>query len=115
MKIHFYTQDILKICDDKHLSVDEIFEEISKLHENVWKSSIYRNVEELSNKWMLNKIVWVNKKTLYELSKEDHIHIINSETWEVMDYHIALPKIELPAWFEATSYDIKIIWKYKKT
>jgi hypothetical protein len=30
MKIHYYKQDIIDICDMKHLTVEEIFEEIAK-------------------------------------------------------------------------------------
>jgi Fe2+ or Zn2+ uptake regulation protein len=48
MKTHFYTQEIINICDNNHLTVDEIFELLSKNFPNAGKSSIYRNVEELS-------------------------------------------------------------------
>jgi Fe2+ or Zn2+ uptake regulation protein len=47
MKTHYYTQDIINICDMKHLTVEEIFEEISKNFPDAGKSSIYRNVEQL--------------------------------------------------------------------
>lgn len=50
MKTHFYTQDIIDICDNNHLTVDEIFEMVAKKHPNAGKSSIYRNVEELAEK-----------------------------------------------------------------
>ena len=49
MKTHYYTQDIINICNKKHLTVEEIFEEISKIFPSAGKSSIYRNVEELVN------------------------------------------------------------------
>jgi Fe2+ or Zn2+ uptake regulation protein len=47
MKTHYYTGDIVNICDMKHLTVEQIFEEISKKFPEAGKSSIYRNVEEL--------------------------------------------------------------------
>ena len=66
MKTHFYTQDIIDVCDNKHLTVDEIFEYISKKHPTAWKSSIYRNVEELAEKWNLKKVLGASKKTYFE-------------------------------------------------
>ena len=32
MKTHYYREDIMKICDKKHLTVEEIFEELSKIY-----------------------------------------------------------------------------------
>jgi hypothetical protein len=32
MKTHYYKEDIKKLCTDKHLTVEEIFEEISKIY-----------------------------------------------------------------------------------
>jgi hypothetical protein len=34
MKTHFYTDDIINLCDNKHLTVDEIFQFISKKYPN---------------------------------------------------------------------------------
>jgi Fe2+ or Zn2+ uptake regulation protein len=50
MKIHYYTEDILKICENNHLTVDDIYEKISSKYKDAGKSSIYRNVEELVKK-----------------------------------------------------------------
>ncbi|MDP3381634.1 MAG: transcriptional repressor [bacterium] len=50
MKIHYYTEEIIKICDCQHLTVEDIYDKISKKYPEAGKSSIYRNVEELVNK-----------------------------------------------------------------
>jgi len=47
MKTHYYTESIIKTCDKKHFTVEQIFEKISKTFPEVGKSSIYRNVEQL--------------------------------------------------------------------
>ena len=80
MKTHFYTQDIIDVCDNKHLTVDEIFEYISKKHPTAWKSSIYRNVEELAEKWNLKKVLGASKKTYFEKTRSEHIHLVDEET-----------------------------------
>lgn len=48
MKTHFYTDKIIEICDNHHLTVDEIFEQIQIFFPEAGKSSIYRNVEDLA-------------------------------------------------------------------
>lgn len=115
MKTHFYTEDIINLCDNKHLTVDEIFEFISKKHPTAWKSSIYRNVEELAEKWSLKKVVWASKKTYFEKVKNPHIHLIDEITGDIIDLNIEkIPDFILPKWFEAKDYDIKIFWKFTK-
>lgn len=114
MKTHYYTQDIINICDKKHLSVDEIFEYIKKIHPEAGKSSIYRNVESLAKDWTLRKVNWVWSKAFFEKDFWDHIHLIDIKTWEIFDYenNICLPN--LPSWFKATNVDLKIFWEFSK-
>lgn len=115
MKTHFYTQDIIDICDNKHLTVDEIFSSISQKHPTAGKSSIYRNVEELAEKWSLKKVVWAWKKTYFEKVKVPHIHLVDEITGDIIDLDIEmLPAFTLPAWFQANEYDIKIFGTFTK-
>lgn len=115
MKTHFYTQDIIDICTEKHLTVDEIFAFVSQKHPTAGKSSIYRNVEELCAEWALKKVVGASKKTYFEKTKHDHIHLIDQETGEIfdIDFH-ELPKLNLPENFEIKDMDIKIFGTFKK-
>jgi Fur family peroxide stress response transcriptional regulator len=56
MKKHYYLDRIVEVCDHKHLTVDEIFTALKEEFPEVGKSSVYRNVEELSKKGELVKI-----------------------------------------------------------
>jgi len=57
MKTHYYKEDIINICDKKHLTVEEIFKEILNIFPDAGKSSIYRNVEQLVESGYLKKVV----------------------------------------------------------
>jgi Fe2+ or Zn2+ uptake regulation protein len=57
MKTHYYTNEIINICDCKHLTVENIYSNISKKYPEAGKSSIYRNVEELVKSGKLRKII----------------------------------------------------------
>lgn len=114
MKTHFYTNEIIKICDNNHLTVDEIFETLSKKFPNAWKSSVYRNVEELSQKWELKKVIWAWKKTFFEKTKKEHIHLIDTESWKILDLDIDITSwLNLPVWFKIDEMDVKIFWKFE--
>ena len=114
MKTHYYIKDILEICTWVHLSVEEIYDELKKRHENVWKSSVYRNVEELALEWKLKKVVWIWKKTFYERICRDHIHLIDKKTWEIRDFcDFDVLNINLPKNFKVSNTDIHIYWEFE--
>ncbi len=113
MKTHYYTKDIIKICDKRHLTVDEIFKEISKIFPEAWKSSIYRNVEQLVEAGELRKVIWVWKKAYFEKNNWNHIHLINEKTGEIIDLEEDIKIKNLPEWFKASNIDIKIFGSFK--
>ncbi len=108
MKRHYYTEDIIKICDMKHLTVEQIFEEISKKFPEAGKSSIYRNVEELAKNWDLKKVIWIWKKAYFEKNNWNHIHLIDEKTWKIFDLKQNLEIKNLPKNFQTSNIDIKI-------
>lgn len=114
MKTHYYCDEIVEICDDKHLTVDEIFEQISAKYPDAGRSSIYRNVEELVKKWDLKKITWIGKKAYFEKNKWCHIHLIDKNTGEIMDLAIDVTLPNLPKNFTPEECDMRIYGEFAK-
>lgn len=112
MKTHYYTQDIIDICDCKHLTVAEIYEQISVKHPEAGKSSIYRNVEELVEKGDLRKVIWIWKKAYFEKNNWNHIHLIDKNTWQIQDLDNNINIPNLPKDFKVSDMDIKIFWEF---
>lgn len=112
MKTHYYTKDIINLCDDKHLTVDEIFSKVKEIHPEAGMSSIYRNVEELVEEWLLKKVTWVGKKAFFEKYKWDHIHLVDKNTWLIIDLDETVILPELPIWFKAESIDLKVFGEF---
>jgi len=112
MKTHYYREDIMKICDKKHLTVEEIFDEVNKLYNDAWKSTIYRNVEEMVETWDLKKVVWVWKKAFFELNCGNHIHLVDINTWEIIDLPEEIVVPNLPENFKVKNMDIKLFWEF---
>ena len=112
MKTHYYKEYIINVCDNKHLTVEEIFEEISNTFPDAGKSSIYRNVEQLVESWDLRKVVWIWKKAYFEKDKWNHIHLIDEKTWEIRDLDQCVNISNLPKDFKVSDMDIKIFWEF---
>lgn len=113
MKTHYYKDNILAICDKRHLTVEQIFEEISNKFSDAGKSSIYRNVEDMVKKWDLRKVVWIWKKAYFEKNIWSHIHLIDKNTGEIKDLddtNINIPN--LPKDFKISNMDIKLFWEF---
>ncbi len=112
MKKHFYHDEIVEICNCKHLTVDEIFEALSKANPLAWRSSVYRNVEELANKGELKKITWVWKKAYFEKNIWNHFHLIDKNTWKIVDLDLDIDLSKLPKDFKVDDYDVNIYWEF---
>ena len=67
MRTHQYREIILKTCHCRHLSADDIFEEIQKTHPKVGRATIYRNIEKMFEENLLRKIPGPNCKNYFEL------------------------------------------------
>ncbi len=114
MKKHYYHDDIVEICNCKHLTVDEIFEELIKIHPEAWRSSIYRNVEELAEKWLLKKISWVDKKSYFEKNIGNHIHLIDRKTLQIVDAPFDFEIPWIPDDFKVEFVDVNVFWEFTK-
>ncbi len=113
MKKHYYLDRIVEVCDHKHLTVDEIFTALKEEFPEVGKSSVYRNVEELSKKGELVKIKWIWNKTHFERNIWEHVHLIDTTTWKIVDIDIDDITIPwLPENFKISNKDIKVYWEF---
>jgi len=112
MKTHYYREDIKNICDNKHLTVEQIFEEVSSLYDDAGKSSIYRNVEDMVKTWDLRKVVWIWKKAYFEKNVWNHIHLIDKNTWEIMDLPDEVQIPNLPKNFKVSDIDVKLFGEF---
>lgn len=116
MKLHYYIEDIINLCDGTHLTAEEVFEKIKGNHPDAGKSSIYRNLEDLYRKWILRKVEWLWKKTYFEKDNWNHVHLIDTNTWEIVDFcPLKLDTSFLPENFSLEGMDLKFFGKIEKS
>jgi len=86
LKATFQRMNILSVIDKYgHMSVDDIYAEVIKVHPSLSLATIYKNIILMVEKGVLVEVPIVGKKSKYELSKEDHMHLVCTECGMVED------------------------------
>ncbi len=88
LKSTFQRMNILSVIDKYgHMAVDDIYEEVIKVHPSLSLATVYKNILLMKEKGVLVEVPIMGKKPKYELAKEDHIHLICTECGNVEDKH----------------------------
>ena len=86
LKATFQRMNILEVIHTNgHMSVDDIYDEVIKVHSSLSLATIYKNIILMMENGVLVEVPIVGKKSKYELSKMDHMHLICTECGEVED------------------------------
>ena len=86
LKATFQRISILELIDRKgHMSVEDIYEEVIKVHPSISLATIYKNIILMVEKMVLVEVPIAGKKPKYELSKTDHIHLVCTRCGDVDD------------------------------
>ena len=86
LKATFQRMNILDVIDKHgHMSVENIYEEVSKVYSSISLATIYKNIILMVEKAVLVEVPIAGKKPKYELSKLDHIHLVCTVCGDVED------------------------------
>ena len=86
LKATFQRINILDVIDRSgHMSVENIYEEIIKVHPSISLATIYKNIVLMVERGVLVEVPISGRKSKYELSKKDHIHLVCTECGDVED------------------------------
>jgi len=86
LKATFQRMNILEVIEKNgHMSVEDIYEEVIKVHTSLSLATIYKNIILMMEKGVLVEVPIAGKKPKYELTKVDHIHLVCIECGDVSD------------------------------
>jgi len=86
LKATFQRMNILENIEKYgHMSIDAIYEEVVKKHPSLSLATVYKNIILMVEGGILVEVPIEGKKAKYELTKEDHIHLVCTECGEVED------------------------------
>jgi Fur family ferric uptake transcriptional regulator/Fur family peroxide stress response transcriptional regulator len=86
LKATFQRINILETIEKHgHITIDAIYEEVSKIHTSLSLATVYKNILLMVEKKVLVEVPVAGQKSKYELKKEDHIHLVCTECGMVED------------------------------
>lgn len=86
LKATFQRMNILENIEKHgHMSIDAIYDEVIKTHPSLSLATVYKNIVLMVEKGVLVEVPITGQKSKYELTKNDHIHLICTQCGAVED------------------------------
>jgi len=77
-----------------HMNVDDLYQNLLKKFPSISLATIYKNINAMVGKIFLNEVKIPESKSVYELIKEDHSHLICSSCGKIEDIILDTSVIE---------------------
>lgn len=113
--VNRYKRDILEICETGHWTAEEIHKKIKKYNMFIGVWTVYRNLTELVNEWVLMKHHGIWDKLLYEKAKPPHGHLFCQYTGMIEDIDMSMVDfsgIVIPKNFCMDEIQLTIAWHF---
>ncbi len=102
MRTHQYRNIICDTCNCRHLSADDIFDEVRIKEPKIGRATVYRNIESMAEQWILRRFPGINGKTYYECNNATHAHLVDETTGIFCDF----PMENIQVWSIPSGYEI---------
>lgn len=76
-----------------HLSIDALYTALQKKFPSLSLATIYKNIHAMCNKHFLSEVKIPQQKSVYELTKEEHSHVVCETCNAIMDIDLNLSNI----------------------
>ena len=81
------------LSTNRHISVDELYALLHSTFPSISLATVYKNINTMLANEILSEIHISNSKNVYELTKEEHSHILCSKCNEIVELTVDLKKI----------------------
>lgn len=109
MRTHQYRDIICDTCTCRHLSADDIFDEIRMREPKIGRATVYRNIESMAEQGILRRFPGINGKTYYECNNTSHAHIVDDMSGMFCDFPIENIQVsDIPVGYEVSEIRIQI-------
>jgi Fur family peroxide stress response transcriptional regulator len=80
-----------------HLNIDDLYNLLQKKFPSISLATIYKNIHAMIEKIFLSEVKLPNEKTVYELTKAQHAHIVCSNCKKIMDVEVDTSSLQKEA------------------
>lgn len=93
-----------------HINIDKLYEDIKKKFSSISLATVYKNINAMTKNMLLFEVKLPNEKSVYEIVKEKHSHLLCESCGVVVDIDIdidtTIEKIENNNNFQIKQTDI---------
>ncbi len=90
-----YKTEIIRLVNTgEHRTADQLYQKLKKDYLFLWIWTVYRNLQELVDEWIIMKTSGILDKTIYEKIKPLHGHIVCHKSLMIFDVDISHLMIE---------------------
>jgi len=76
-----------------HINIDRLYEEVKQKFNSISLATIYKNINAMIKNTLLEEVKLPNEKSVYEIIKDKHSHILCKKCNDVIDIDIELNTI----------------------
>ena len=76
-----------------HINIDTLYEEVKSKFSSISLATIYKNINSMINNMLLSEVKIPNDKSVYEIVKEQHSHLVCNTCGDVIDIKIDTTRI----------------------
>lgn len=77
-----------ELYSNGHMNIDELYKKLLEKFPSISLATIYKNVNAMVEKVFLNEVKIPDAKSVYELAKEEHSHLVCSSCGMIEDIMI---------------------------
>lgn len=71
-----------------HVNIDDLYKFLQEKFPSLSLATIYKNINAMCEKHFINELKIPNEKNVYELTKEEHSHVICSKCNVILDINL---------------------------
>jgi len=80
---------ILELIDSYgHINIDKLYEEVKNKFNSISLATIYKNINAMINNMLIKEVKIPHKKSVYEITKKDHSHLVCQVCSDVLDIDV---------------------------
>ncbi len=76
-----------------HINIEDLFSEIREEFPNVSLATIYKNIHQMTESGLVREVKIPSLKSVYEVAKEPHLHMVCDKCHKVEDIVLGTDKI----------------------
>ena len=76
-----------------HMSIDDIYKSLQSKFPSISLATIYKNINAMTDIFFINEVKIPHQKSVYELTKREHSHVVCTKCNAIMDVELEVDSI----------------------